>query len=136
VYVAVVLAAGSAVAVWDHAYEARQAALLQPPAPSVIAKNLVEDVVGPNTVKSVSLDQRTSTLEMTVQDVLIKPGQSRAEQQKNVAAEGSLAIQLIQGKMPMKAITLHIVNGTRPLATVMLRPGEKSPTTQFAAALQ
>lgn len=136
VYGALVLVVAIAVGLWDHAYEARQAALFQPPPPSVVAKNLVEDIVGPNTVKSVSLDQKTGTLEMTVQDVLIKAGQSPDEQRKNVAAEGTLAIQFIQGKMPMKAITLHIVNGTRALATVTLKPGAKAPTTQFAPALQ
>jgi len=136
VYAAIVLVAAVLIAVWDHAYEARQAALFQPPPPSVVAKNLVEDIVGPNSVKAVSLDEKTGTLEMTVQDVLIKSGQSPAEQRKNVTAEGTLAIQLIQGKMPMKAITLHIVNGARALATVTLTPGAKAPTTQFAPALQ
>jgi hypothetical protein len=136
IYAGLVLAAAIVIGVWDHAYEARQAALLKPPPPQVLAKNLVEDVVGANTVKNVTLDQRAATLEMTVQDVLIKPGQSLSERRKNVTTEGILAIQLLQSKLALKAVTLHIVDGTRALATVTSKIGDKAPTTHFASALQ
>jgi len=136
VYAVVAVAVAIVIAVWDHAYEAREAALFQPPPPQVVAKNLVEDVVGPNAVKSVSLDQKSGTLEMTVQDSLVKPGQSRDEQRKNVTAEGSLAIQFLESRMPLKMITLHIVTGTRTVATVTCKTADKAPTTQFALDLQ
>jgi len=136
IYVALVLAAAILVGVWDHVYEAKQAALLTPPPPQVLAKNLVEDVVGADAVKNVTLDQRAATLEMTVQDVLIKPGQSLSERRKDVTTEGTLAIQLLRSKLPLKVITLHIVNGTRVLATVTSKLGDKAPTTRFAGTLQ
>ena len=135
-YIAIAAACAVAVALWDHAYEVHEAALFAPPPPPVLAKNLVEDIMGPKAVKSVSLDQKTGALEMTVQDALIKPGQSRAEQRKNVATEGDFAIQVLRSKMSFKTITLHIVAGARSLATVVFKAGDKVPTTRFASSLQ
>jgi len=136
IYAALVVVAGVAIALWDHAYEARQADALKPPPPEVVAKNLVEDVVGLGSVSNVVLDQKASSLEMTVQDVLLKPGQSRDEQRKNVSAEGGYAIQFLENRMPLKKVTLHIMKANKALATVSYEAGQKTPTTQFGPDLQ
>ncbi len=136
IYAALVLAAGAGLVVWDHAYEARREALLNPP-PNVLAKNLVEDIIGQGTVHNVSVDQKAGTIDVTVEDVLVKPGQSRVEQQKNLTTEGSLAIQLMQSRLrSFKTIAVHVVKAGKPLATVKAEGGKTTPTTEFAADLR
>ncbi len=136
IYAILVAAAMGGVAAWDHAYEARQEALLQPPPPPVLAKNLVEDVIGPGTVHNVAVDEKAGTADLVVEDVLVKPGQSRAEMEKNLISEGSLAIQLLRGQMhTLKAVTLHLVKSGKPLATVRVDAGHPSPVTEFAPDL-
>lgn len=137
IYAALVVAVGVALALWDHAYEARRAALLRPPPPEVLAKNLVEDIVGPGTVRHVSVDPKAGALDLTVEDVLVKPGQSRAEKQKNLTTEGTLAIQLVQSRLrSLTTVTVHLVKAGTPLATVRIAPGQKAPTADFAAGLK
>jgi hypothetical protein len=133
IYALLVAAAAGGVAAWDHAYEARRAALLRPPPPPVLAKTLIEDVIGPGTVHNVAVDEKAGTADLVVEDVLVKPGQSRAEREKNLVSEGSLAIQLLRGQMrTLKAVTLHLVKGGKPLATVRVDAGHPSPVTEFA----
>ena len=137
IYGTLVVAAGLALGLWDHAYEARQAALLAPPPPEVLAKNLVENIVGPGSVHTVSADPKAGTLDMTVEDVLVKPGQSRADEQKNLTTEGALAIQLLQSRLPgYKSITIHLVKSGKPLATVKVGSGKTAPTTEFAPEIR
>ncbi len=137
IYAALVVAVGVALALWDHAYEARRAALLRPPPPEVLAKNLVEDIVGPGTVRHVSVDPKAGTLDLTVEDVLVKPGQSLAEKQKNLTTEGTLAIQLVQSRLrSLTTVTVHLVKAGTPLATVRIAPGQKAPTADFAPGLK
>ncbi len=133
IYGVLVVAVGVGLAVWDHAYEARQAALLAPPPPDVLARSLVENIVGPGSVHTVSADPKAGTLEVTVEDVLVKPGQSRAEEQKNLTVEGTLAIQILQNQLrTFKAIAVHLVKSGKPLATVRVEGGKTAPTTEFA----
>lgn len=143
IYGALVVAAAIAIALWDHAYEAGQAALFAPPSTQSIAQELVErGVVGPGNVSNVSWDDKTGALAMTVRDILIKPGQPLDEQRKNVAAEGELAVRAIQGgfaganRTPPKSITIHVATADGVVATTTTKPGETTPQTAFAGALK
>lgn len=137
IYVLLVVAVAGGVAAWDHAYEARRAALFRPPPPQVLAKNLVEDVIGPGTVHNVTVDEKAGTADLVVEDVLVKKGQSRAEIEKNLISEGSLAIQLLRGQMrSLQAVTLHLVRGGKPLATVSVDAKHPAPVTEFAPDLK
>jgi hypothetical protein len=136
IYTLLVIAAAGGVAAWDHAYEGRRAALLRPPPPNVLAKNLVEDIIGPGTVHTVTVDEKAGTADIVVEDVLVKPGTSRAEIEKDLASEGSLAIQLLRGQMhDLKAVTLHLVKAGKPLATVRADSAHPSPVTEYAPNL-
>lgn len=136
IYALLVVAAAGGVAAWDHAYEARRAALLRPPPPNVLAKNLVEDIIGPGTVHNVTLDEKAGTADIVVEDVLVKPGKSRAEIEKDLASEGSLAIQLLRGQMrDLKVVTLHLVKAGKPLATVRSDAAHPSPVTEYTPNL-
>ncbi len=133
VYVALVAAAGFGLAAWDRAYEAR----FQPPPLRVLAKNLVESLVGRGTVRSLSVDEKARTIDMTVEDVLIKPGQSPAEQRQNLTQEGALAIQVLRTQLKsFKTITVHLVKDGKPRATVAITGDQATPTTEFAPDLR
>jgi hypothetical protein len=136
IYTLLVLAVFGAVAAWDYSYEAHRAAVLNPP-PQVAAKALVESLVGQGTVHNVSVDKKAGTLEMTVEDVLTKPKESHPGMQKDLTNEGSLVIQVLQGRLPsFKTLTIHLVKSGAPLATVRLEPGMKTPTAEFASGVR
>jgi hypothetical protein len=133
IYGAIVIVMGIGLGLWDHAYEVHQAALLTPPPPQVLAKNLVEDVVGQGTVRAVAADPKAGTLDLTVQDVLLKPGERSAEMHKDLTAEGTLAIQIVQSRLPgFKTVTVHLVDKAgKSLATVRMQPGQRTPAAEF-----
>lgn len=132
VYALLVVAVSLGVAAWDRAYEARLR-----PQPRLLAKNLVESIIGPGSVHTITLDEKTGSADLVVEDVLIKPGQSRTEMEKNLSTEGSLAIQLLRGRMgSLKAITLHLVKAGKPLATVRVDPVHPAPAAEFAPDLK
>jgi hypothetical protein len=137
VYIGLVVLAGLGLALWDRAYEAQQAALRQPPPPPVLARVLVEEFVGSGTVENVTVDAKAGTLEMSVKDVVTKPGQTLAEKKKNLTSEGTLAIQILHSQMPgIKTITLHLVQNGKVLATAATRPGQATPGVEFSSDLQ
>jgi len=135
VYVAFVLLVGGGIFAWDRAYEARQRALFAPPPPPVLVRNLIEDVVGRGTVSDVKIDDKTSTLDVTVRDVLVKPGQSLDEKKKNLATEGTLAIQFVQSRLRYKVMRVHLVQNGKVLATVTVA-GQSAPATDYASDLK
>ncbi len=133
IYVALVAAAGFGLAAWDRAYEAR----FRPPPLRVLAKNLVESLVGAGTVRSLSVDEKARTIEITVEDVLVKPGQSPTEQRQNLTQEGTLAIQVLRTQLKsFKTITVHLVKAGKSLATVAVTGERATPTTEFAPDLR
>ncbi len=93
----------------------------------------MEDIVGPKTVQKIAVDEKAGTLELSVADVLVKPGQPRDEMRKNLSSEGTLAIQLLQGYMAQfKTVTIHLVKDKKVLATVRVAPGQKEPVLEFS----
>jgi hypothetical protein len=135
VYAAIVVVIGGGIYAWDQAYEARQRALFAPPPAPVLVKNLIEDVVGRGTVSDVKIDDKTSTLNVTVKDVLVKPGQSLDEKKKNLSTEGALAIQFVQSRVRYKTMAVHLVQNGKVLATVTAT-GQRTPTTEYTPDLK
>ncbi len=134
IYIAVVLVAGAGLVLWDRAYEAR----LSPSVsiqPEVVAKNLVEALVGAGTVQSAKLDRKTGTLTMVVKDVLTDKGKPPAQNREQLSRQGSLAVESILGLIAFKQIVLQLVKDGKVLATVRGEPG-KPPQTEFAPDLK
>jgi len=138
VYSALVILVFGGVVLWDRAYESRREAAFKPPRPEILAKNLVENFIGRSgAVHDVKVDAKAGTLELSVDDVLIKPGQPLAEKQKNVSSEGTLSIQVLQGQMPrFTTITVHVLRDVKVLATAQIKPGQKEPLTEFTPDLR
>lgn len=135
VYVLFVLLVGGGLFAWDRAYEARQRALYAPASPPVLVRNMIESIVGVGTVTNVKIDERAGTLDVTVKDVLVKPGQSLDEKKKNLSTEGALAIQFVQSRLRYKTMTVHLVQDGKPLATVTVS-GQAAPKTEYAPDLK
>ncbi len=134
-YVLFVLIVGGGLFAWDRAYEARQRALFTPASPPVVVRNMIESIVGAGTVTNVKIDDRAGTLDVTVKDVLVKPGQSLDEKKKNLSTEGALAIQFVQGRLRYKVMTVHLVQDGKVLATVTAS-GQTAPKTEYAPDLK
>jgi hypothetical protein len=130
-----VLLIGAAIFAWDQAYEARQRRLFAPAPPQVVVRNLIESIVGTGTVTDVKLDNKAGTLDVTVKDVLIKPGQSLEEKKKNLSTEGALAIQFVESRFRYKTMTVHLVQDGKVLATVSAS-GQGAPTTKYSPDLE
>jgi hypothetical protein len=134
-YVVFVLLLGGGVVAWDRAYEARQRALIRPAAPQIQVRNMIESIIGGGTVANVNIDGKANTLDVTVRDVLVKPGQTLDEKKKNLSTEGALAIQFVQSRFRYKTMTVHLVQDGKPMATVTAS-GQAAPQTDFAAGLK
>jgi hypothetical protein len=131
----VVLVLGGVVA-WDQAYEARQRALYAPAPPEVIMRNLVESIIGRGTVTDVKLDGKAGTLDMTVKDVLVKPGQSLDEKKKNLSTEGTLAIQFVESRYRYKTMTVHLVQPDGKVLATVTASGQGAPKTEYSPDLK
>jgi len=134
-YIAFVLIVGAAIFAWDQAYEARQRRLFAPAPPQVIVRNLIESIVGTGTVTDVTLDNKAGTLDVTIKDVLSKPGQSLEEKKKNLSTEGALAIQFVESRFRYKTMTVHLVQDGKVVATVSAS-GQGAPTTTYSPDLK
>jgi hypothetical protein len=134
-YVGFVVLVGAGLFAWDHAYEARQRALFAPQPPQVVVRNLVESIVGRGTVTDVKIDDKASALDVTVRDVLIKPGQSLDEKKKNLSTEGTLALQFVGSRVRYKTMSVHLVGNGKVLATVTAA-GQGTPKTEYSPDLK
>jgi hypothetical protein len=134
-YVLFVLLVGGGLFAWDRAYEARQRALYAPASPPVLVRNMIESIVGAGTVTDVKIDDKAGTLDVTVKDVLVKPGQPLDEKKKNLSTEGALAIQFVQSRLRYKTMTVHLVQDGKALATVTAT-GQVAPKTDYAPDLK
>lgn len=136
-YALIVLLAGGGLFAWDRAYEARQRALFAPVSPTQLVRNMIDSIVGAGAVTNVKVDDKAGTLDVTVKDALVKPGQPLDEEKKNLSTEGALAIQFVQSRLRYKTMTVHLVRDAdgKALATVTAS-GQGAPKTEYASDLK
>lgn len=95
--VAVVVAVG--MYAWDVKYRRDEEARRRPPSPEVIAKNLVENIVGSDTVRGVKIDPEKKEITVTFESVLFKPGKPKKDLRELMEAEATLATQAVLMQM-------------------------------------
>ncbi len=73
VYVGVVVAVVAGLLAWDASWRRREEAARRPPPPDVLARNLVENIIGRNTVKDVKVDEARGTVDITFESATYPP---------------------------------------------------------------
>ncbi len=116
VVVAAVVAAG--MYAWDIQFRRAEEARRRPPEPEVIARNLVENVVGAGTVKEVKIDKGTKTLTMTFESQLFKPEKPKKDLRELLEAEATLATQAVVSQLrDIDKVLMTLTAGDKTLAT-------------------
>jgi hypothetical protein len=102
----------------DYAYRRRQEAANRPAPPEVIARNLVENIIGKDTVKASTFDSASGRASITFESATFKPQQPKKQSREFLEAEAELASQAVLGQMQqVKQVHLTIVYNGQTLAT-------------------
>ena len=73
IYIAAVAVVAGGLLAWDMAWQRGQEASRRPPPADVVAKNLVENIIGPNSVKAIKVDEQAGTVEVTFESATYPP---------------------------------------------------------------
>ncbi len=128
--VAVVVAAG--MYGWDMKYRRDEEARRRPPPPEVIAKNLVENIVGSDTVRGVKVDPERKAVTVTFDSVLFKPGKPKKDLRELLEAEATLATQAVLMHMrEYGQVNAVLVNQGKTLAVAEAVRGKDKISINF-----
>jgi hypothetical protein len=128
--VAVVVAAG--MYAWDMKYRRDEEARRRPPPPEVIAKNLVENIVGSDTVRDVKVDQEKKAVTVTFDSVLFKPEKPKKDLRELLEAEATLATQAVLMQMrEYGQVNAVLVNQGKTLAVAEAVRGKDKISITF-----
>ncbi len=72
-YVTAVAVVAGGLLAWDYTWTRKQEEARKPPPPEVIAKNLVENIIGPGSVKDVKVDEKAGTVQVTFESATYPP---------------------------------------------------------------
>lgn len=95
VFVLVAALAGAGLFTWDYLYRKRQEQADRPPSPEVVIKNLVENIIGRETVKAATFDQAAGVVSVTFESATFKPNQPKKDSREFLSAEAKLASDVI-----------------------------------------
>jgi biotin carboxyl carrier protein len=91
IYVAAVVAIAGGLFAWDLSYRRGQEEANKPPEPQVLVKNLVENIIGPDTVRNVRINEATGAVEVDFESATYPP-RVRATADGEVLAQGLAAV--------------------------------------------
>ncbi len=112
IYVAVVVVAGAGLFTWDYLYRRRQEEAMRPPAPDVLAKNLVENIIGRGTVKDIKIDEVAGTVDVKWESATYPP-----------AARSTIIGEVVSKNLDQVMAGLRVVKGD-PLVYVRTPTGD------------
>ena len=132
IYVAVAVVVAAGMFLWDLQYRRAEEARRRPPEPEVIAKNMVENVVGAGVVKEVKVDRDKKAIAVTFESALFKPDKPKKELRELLEAEATLATQAILVQMrEYSQVTATLISQGKTLMTAETLRGKDKPTTTF-----
>ncbi len=133
IYVGIVAALGAGLFAWDYSYRRKVEEARKPPPTDVLAKNLVENIIGQGTVKSVAVDQASGSVEVVFESATYPPA-ARSEVAGEVLAQG-LAREGMEVKKGDPLATVKGSDGKTAVAaraefagrvvSVQVKPGDK-----------
>jgi hypothetical protein len=112
IYVAVVVVAGAGLFTWDYLYRRRQEEAMRPPAPDVLAKNLVENIIGRGAVKEIKVDEVAGIVDVKWESATYPP-----------AARSTIIGEVVSKNLDQVMAGLRVVKGD-PLVYVRTTTGE------------
>lgn len=132
IYVAVAVVLTAGMYLWDVQYRRQQEAARRPPDPEVIAKNLLENVVGAGVVKEVKVDREKKSIAISFESALFKPEKPKQELRELLDAEATLATQAILAQMrDFDRVVATLIHQGKTLATAEAVRGKDRVTTTF-----
>lgn len=87
IYIAVVAVIAGGLLAWDVAWQRTQEAGRKPPPTDVVAKNLVENIIGRDSVKAIKVDEQAGTVDVTFESATYPPA-ARSTAAGTVSARG------------------------------------------------
>lgn len=133
IYIAAVAVVSGGLYAWDSAYRRREEEARKPPPTDVIAKNLVENIIGRGSVKDVKVDETAGTVDITFDSATYPPA-ARATVDGEVVAQGLAKVGMrvrkgdpvanvkaADGKVVIAAKADHAGS----VAQVLVKPGDK-----------
>jgi biotin carboxyl carrier protein len=112
IYVAVVVVAGAGLFTWDYLYRRRQEEAMKPPPPDVLAKNLVENIIGRGSVKEIKVDEAAGTVDVKFESATYPP-----------AARATVIGEVVSKSLDQVMVGLRVVKGD-PLVYVRTNDGK------------
>lgn len=73
IYIAVVAVVAGGLVAWDYTWRRREETARRPPPADVVARNLVENIIGSDTVKEIKVDEKAGTVEVTFESATFPP---------------------------------------------------------------
>lgn len=144
IYIAAVIVVAGGLFAWDYQYRRRQEEANKPPDPKVVVENLVENIIGPDTVKAVRINEATGAIEIDFESATYPP-RVRAEASGEVLANGLVAV----GATVKAGDTLVFVKGStgQPLPAgkaqfagrvveVLVKPGDALETDRPVVSVE
>ncbi len=135
IYVAVAVVLTAGMYAWDVRYRRAEDDRRKPPAPEVVARNLVENAIGANTVKDVKVDREKKTIAVTFESTQFKPDRPKAQMRELLEAEAVIATkQILLPPSPLRdydKITATLVKDGKTLAVAEAARGQDKVTMTF-----
>ncbi len=143
IFVAVAALAGAGLFAWDYSWRKKQEEATRPPAPDVLVRNLVENIIGKGTVKEVTLEPGGNAVAVTFESATFKPDQAEhqpAQSREFLSAEAKLASDIIlnvpapiAAQVPamaqLRKVSLTIVAQGATLASAVAERGKEIQVT-------
>ncbi len=144
IYVGIIAALGGGLFAWDYSYRRQAEEARKPPPTDVIVKNLVENIIGAKTVKSVKVDGGTGSVEVVFESATYPPAArseaSGAVLPQGLAKEGMLVKKgdpLVSVKTSDgKALVAARADSAGRVVEVLVKPGDKLEVDQAVVRIE
>jgi len=133
IYIGIVVVLAGGLFAWDYSYRRQAEEARKPPPMDVMAKNLVENIIGAGTVKSVKVDEATGSVEVVFESATYPPA-ARSEESGEVVAQGLVKVGMIVKKAdPLimvkksegKIVVAARADSAGRVVEVLVKPGDK-----------